>query len=195
MLYFSITILGLSLAMMPMKLCRSISPVDSKMFSRKEYLFNLSALLIWNLWKSRNRADPDLNTTLCLGWTGSLPPREKGSKAVQNFFWQPPPINFLKINIDGNYGNSGSAVFGVVLRNDSGGILVVSYGPCSSSSAIYSEAIAYLKGAQLSQHLFSGDFILECDNLVLIQALSQKTQAWLRILILFVIIFWLFVRG
>jgi len=58
-------------------------------------------------------------------------------------FWHPPPLGFLKYNIDGaSKGNLGYAGFGGVLRNDTSNILSIFHGHLGRATNNMAEAMA-----------------------------------------------------
>lgn len=78
--------------------------------------------------------------------------------------WSPPPIGCLKLNFDGaSKGNPKPAGFGYVLRNHSGKIVRVVFGPSGDCDSTHAKVMGLLiglrelKNLQLSGVLVAGD--------------------------------------
>nr|DAD17855.1 TPA_asm: hypothetical protein HUJ06_019318 [Nelumbo nucifera] len=111
--------------------------------------------------------------TLLPRWKNTL---QAQARPTKQSFWQAPPENNVKVNVDGSFKVPGIAGFGIAVKNHCGYILAISFCPASSSSPLQAEALACLKGIQLVHRLFTGSFILESDSLTLVQAL--KSRIW-----------------
>ncbi|XP_041001634.1 uncharacterized protein LOC121247334 [Juglans microcarpa x Juglans regia] len=92
--------------------------------------------------------------------------------------WNPPPIGFLKLNVDGAmFGDQNFAGVGVLLRDHNGDVVVA----CSKSerevsSAEFIEATTLLKGLQLCAQWGVPKVLLETDCLILVHALNDMAE-------------------
>ncbi|XP_040998143.1 uncharacterized protein LOC121244182 [Juglans microcarpa x Juglans regia] len=92
--------------------------------------------------------------------------------------WNPPPIGFLKLNVDeAMFGDQNSAGVGVILRDHNGDVVVA----CSKSErkvsyAEFIEAIALLRGLQLCAQWGVPKVLLETDCLILVHALNDMAE-------------------
>ena len=96
--------------------------------------------------------------------------RNHATKAITrqaNRIWEPPPLGWVKINVDGSFiKQSGEAGAAAVARDDSGKVIFAawrSFEHCDSALGI--EALASVEGLCLAIHWRLSKVILELDVL------------------------------
>jgi hypothetical protein len=99
---------------------------------------------------------------------------EEGSGT--NLNWRPPSVGWIKLNTYAGYRqSSGEASSGVVVRDESGNVLLSAWKPLRYvSSAEEAEAEACLHGMKLVAERFRHPVCIESDCAVLVKAISKK---------------------
>ena len=91
--------------------------------------------------------------------------------------WQPPPLNQIKLNVDGSFDMlTGQSGWGYVLRDPSGGVVDLSCHQGSSNSAFVAEAEALHSAVRRNIERDLGNVIVESDNLGLVEAVNKRKK-------------------
>ncbi|XP_042973060.1 uncharacterized protein LOC122304862 [Carya illinoinensis] len=145
--------------------------------------------IMWGLWYRRNKRIYE-NISMHINVTVNNALSLQQEYAQVQFFdvsnqkinkvvrWHPPPMDFLKLNIDGaTFNDQSIAGIGVVLRDHNGEVVVT----CSKvekevSSVEFIDAIALLRGLQLCVQWGVPKIMLEIDCLILVNALNANFE-------------------
>ncbi|KAI3949405.1 hypothetical protein MKW92_016224 [Papaver armeniacum] len=139
-------------------------------------MLNLGSCIVWNIWKMRNdRVFKNIQTSVpqciqkalqdfnvfdlhhALNFCSSVPITQQN---VTN--WEPPPMFYIKINVDSSYNNGRGAA--AVIARDSSGIYLGSGAFCFDAfSSTVAESKAYGLGIQLARRLQVAKIIVEGD--------------------------------
>jgi ribonuclease HI len=91
--------------------------------------------------------------------------------------WNPPPEDFIKINVDGStFGNPGNAGFGGLLRNNRGNWIHGFSGSCGRATNLLAELSAIWKGLQLAWDLGYRSIIMESDSQAALDLIVDTKQ-------------------
>jgi ribonuclease HI len=90
--------------------------------------------------------------------------------------WQQPPLNCVKVNVDGAFVEASNvAVVGAVARNEGGEFLMaITRRLTRVASALFSEAEALRAGVQMIHSVTSGPVIMETDSLELVNLWKHR---------------------
>ncbi|XP_026384142.1 uncharacterized protein LOC113279683 [Papaver somniferum] len=91
--------------------------------------------------------------------------------------WEPPPLQYLKINIDASYNSSSLlAGMGIIIRNSTGAYVMGRGALRRASNAQQAEAWAMLEAMQLADSNGWSHVIFESDNLGIFSFLQQQSS-------------------
>ncbi|XP_026383682.1 uncharacterized protein LOC113279193 [Papaver somniferum] len=91
--------------------------------------------------------------------------------------WEPPPLQYLKINIDASYNSSSLlAGIGIIIRNSTGAYVMGRGALRRASNAQQAEAWAMLEAMQLADSNGWSHVIFESDNLGICYFLQQQSS-------------------
>ncbi|XP_026417593.1 uncharacterized protein LOC113313084 [Papaver somniferum] len=91
--------------------------------------------------------------------------------------WEPPPLHYLKINIDASYNSSSLlAGIGIIMRNSTGAYVMGRGALRRASNAQQAEAWAMLEAMQLADSNGWSHVIFEYDNLGICSFLQQQSS-------------------
>jgi ribonuclease HI len=93
--------------------------------------------------------------------------------------WEPPPVNWLKINVDGSFvPSTGSASVGAVIRDHCGYAIAGARRVLEKcTSAEEAEALALLEGARLAAGWTRAPIIFENDCATVVSALQKDSSS------------------
>lgn len=155
-----------------------------------------AATIIWSIWKSRNNKifrNEEFNAngvlvrarSMIKEWkiTSNLLPGddEKGTgrriKASFLVKWEPPPLDYVKVNFDGSVKDNNGAS-GYVIRNHFGKIVAAGVGATNLglSSVLLAEATGLRDGVRKAIELGYRKLEVEGDSMVVIQALRGEIE-------------------
>jgi ribonuclease HI len=108
--------------------------------------------------------------------------RKAGQGEKQTQTWEPPDAGKIKINVDGAFDADGKASFGVVIRNESGRVILSAWGEIRDAvSAEETEHVACREGVKLAAQWSLLLTILESDCSTVINFLMspdvQRSQS------------------
>ncbi|XP_058222863.1 uncharacterized protein LOC131332577 [Rhododendron vialii] len=165
-----------------------LSPLHDQ--SNKEWRMSVAAVLMWYIWKCRNRALFDHKLALpgvVCKWAmeylqeflsaKSLNPLNivSSGKGAANS-WIKPPDGIFKINVDGSWKKDmGKGGYGIVVRDYRGLFVVASVGFskwCASSLVV--EALAIRQSVHLGFQLGLGSIFVESDAQLLVKMLNGQ---------------------
>ncbi|XP_072080883.1 uncharacterized protein [Arachis hypogaea] len=89
--------------------------------------------------------------------------------------WKPPPLNWVKINVDAAYNKStGSGAISAAVRDHREKLITDSAVRIKASSALAAEAMAVMNALIISKNMQMERVIIETDSLTLTQAVKSK---------------------
>lgn len=90
--------------------------------------------------------------------------------------WQPPPEEFVKINVDGAFeARSGQGGWGIICRDSASDIRFLAAGAASDlTDALHAETTALCNAVQLADQLGVGRVLFKTDSLMLKQAVVSN---------------------
>ncbi|RYR10180.1 hypothetical protein Ahy_B05g078655 [Arachis hypogaea] len=94
---------------------------------------------------------------------------------VRRITWKPPPLNWVKINVDAAYNKSnGSGAISAAVRDHRGKLIIGSAVRIKASSALAAEAMAVRNALIISKNMQMERVIIETDSLTLTQTVKSK---------------------
>ncbi|KAL3624652.1 hypothetical protein CASFOL_031320 [Castilleja foliolosa] len=96
-------------------------------------------------------------------------------KSKPQAVWKPPPINWVKANVDASFGN-GKSHSGVVFRDSNGSIFAAASFSHSCLDPISAEGLAILDACELLSSMKIKNVIVESDCLLAISMLTTNSQ-------------------
>jgi ribonuclease HI len=144
-----------------------------------------SIALLWCWWQERNKHRhgeckldiPELQFLIMRHadeWR-LLAKKEKDLKVEKKIRWKPPPVDWVKINIDGAFSErSGSGGWGVIARDDTGDAIFAAAGAIpAASEALHSELMALVNAIPIAESQGMGKIIFSTDCMILKQAMES----------------------
>ncbi|XP_020420319.1 uncharacterized protein LOC109949327 [Prunus persica] len=163
----------------------------------KHDLLTMLSIFLWEIWKTRCKAimegcriDPCkvVETTgkakveFQKVWQGNANSVTSRSPSIGEVCsWEPPPMGFVKVNIDGSWQSNGRKVgVGVVIRNSVGEFLGGLAASRVGHSALEVEAEAAVMGLELAANLGYSDVYVESDSKTLVDGINEdiRNRAW-----------------
>ncbi|CAL9007311.1 unnamed protein product [Prunus brigantina] len=168
---------------------------ESKM--EKHDLLTMLSFFLWEIWKTRCKAimegcriDPckvvetagKAKVEFQKVWQGNANNETSRSPSIGEVCsWEPPPMGFVKVNIDGSWQSNGrKAGVGVVIRNSVGEFLGGMAASRVGHSALEMEAEAAVLGLDLAANLGYSDVYVESDSKTLVDGINGEIRhrAW-----------------
>ncbi|CAL9010413.1 unnamed protein product [Prunus brigantina] len=163
----------------------------------KHDLLTMLSFFLWEIWKTRCKAimegckiDPckvvetagKAKVEFQKVWQGNTNNEASHSLSTGEVFsWEPPPMGFVKVNIDGSWHSNGrKAGVGVVIRNSVGEFLGGMAASRVGHSALEVEAEAAVMGLELAANLGYSDVYVESDSKTLVEGIKGeiRNRAW-----------------
>jgi hypothetical protein len=131
--------------------------------------------LWWTEWNKANHSEYRLTTVDLLfqlarhtsEWKEFFSPKPKPvTEQVQQVqVWQPPPAEFVMINIDGSYSEeNGPGGWGCVARDHEGEVIFAAAGPAMHlSNAMHAEVMALMRAIEFAEQFGMGRVIFATD--------------------------------
>ncbi|CAL2275834.1 unnamed protein product [Prunus armeniaca] len=160
-------------------------------------LLTMLSFFLWEIWKTRCKAimegcriDPckvvetasKAKVEFQKVWQGNANCVTSRSPSIGEVCsWEPPPMGFVKVNIDGSWQSNGrKAGVGVVIRNSVGEFLGGLAASRVGHSALEVEAEAAVMGLLLAANLGYSDVYVESDSKTLVDGIKGdiRNRAW-----------------
>uniref|UniRef100_A0ACD6AT50 Uncharacterized protein n=1 Tax=Avena sativa TaxID=4498 RepID=A0ACD6AT50_AVESA len=149
--------------------------------------------LLWSWWNERNKKNhcerfltiDEFQFTVgrhVVEWEAHLKAKQ-GTNFLQARSWQPPPTDFVKINVDAAFNiSSNSGGWGCICRDEEAVVRFAAAGRIANASdALHAETFALLKAVEVADDLGVGRVVFETDCLVLKQALMSTSYDYSRL--------------
>jgi hypothetical protein len=146
----------------------------------------LSITLLWKIWSARNSVNtgepspvPAAVASSAIRYTSEFSsylckPHVEHVPSVDR--WTQPPVDYLKINIDGSFcRETGTCGWGFCIRDSNGDVCGAGMGQIAHvADALHAETIASLKAIEFAAEVGMGRIIIETDATLLKSALQSN---------------------
>ena len=168
--------------------CSNPQDVIEEIFKLQEEHSTKIFILLWIWWFERNKANAgecirscqEIVTSIHIHWKEYLEAEKNIQKKKDNTIqqhWQPPQVDFLKINVDGAFNDEDhTGGWGFIIRNSEGNAEVAGAGKLIHlQNALQAESWALLNAIERAAELGCCKVIFETDSLMLQQAISSES--------------------
>lgn len=148
-------------------------------------------MFIWSFWKNRNdklwnnvEKSPQVLISITMSWYEEFLQASHSATVVGNKatgvakYWSPPPLDVLKLNVDGSFlSSSNFGGVGGVLRGHKGEFIAgFSHRKLAVFSPLHIELLAIKEGIQLLQTMDISQAMIHSDCLIAVQALNSAEE-------------------